>query len=72
MRSIGSNCHSLLKISLAHAKAVTDVGLASLTVGCPALRHIDLHGVCLLACDLYICYYINDNTFNSIHTTMIY
>lgn len=45
MRSIGSNCHSLVRINISHVRMVTDVGVASLTSGCPALRHVHFHGV---------------------------
>jgi hypothetical protein len=45
MRSIGSNCHALLRINISHVRMVTDVGIASLTSGCPALRHVNVHGV---------------------------
>jgi hypothetical protein len=45
MRSIGSACHSLVYIDVSHAKMVTDVGVASMSSGCPALRHVKFQGV---------------------------
>jgi hypothetical protein len=35
----------LLRINISHVRMVTDVGIASLTSGCPALRHVNVHGV---------------------------
>ena len=38
-------CHTLVRLDVSHAKMVTDVGVASLSSGCPNLRHVNFHGV---------------------------
>ena len=49
LRSVGTNCHALVTIDVSHAKNVTDVGISSLSLGCPNLRHVKFHGVFMLS-----------------------
>ena len=49
IRSIGNSCHALTKIDISHAKLISDVGVASISLGCPKLTHFACHGLYLLA-----------------------
>lgn len=55
LRSIGTHCHALTKFDISHAKMVTDVGISSLSSGCPNLRHVVFHGVSIA---LLICWVV--------------
>jgi hypothetical protein len=49
LRSLGNVCHTLSSINISHAKLVSDIGLASLSVGCPKLKSLSCSGVFQLA-----------------------
>ena len=49
MRSLGNACHSLTAVDVSHAKLVTDVGLSSLSHGCPKLKTLNCHGIFMLS-----------------------
>lgn len=49
LRSLGSGCSSLSSVNITGAKYVSDVGIASLTSGCPQLKKLISGGLYLLA-----------------------
>ena len=46
---MGGSCHSLKSLDISHTKLVTDVGISSLSHGCPKLRILNSHGVFMLS-----------------------
>lgn len=48
LRSVGQ-CHALASVDVRRNKSVSDVGLSSLSVGCPGLRHLCCDGLFLLS-----------------------
>jgi hypothetical protein len=49
LRILGKELHALTHLDISHAKSISDVGIATLTKGCKALRTLKCHGAFLLA-----------------------
>ena len=49
MRSLGAACHALTSLNISQAKLVSDIGIASLSSGCPRLTKLSCSAIFLLS-----------------------